>query len=253
MRSLFIRPQRSDFIFTAFDLLLLIVKIWRLWKAVIRTSTRKYLWPTYTKASQKVRTRIECTILHVSIRPKYTYVSRTWISKEQFVCASRWKRKAAWFGVCEIAYLHARDRRACMCLYGAATRRGSSETPYRHANFLRRTQAWPPMMMTRTVVVVVVVMVNANDGGGGSRDHYRTAFATHSAVSVLPVNGTHVVFSRVSRRDSQISRWRSINSFTGDQSVRVRIRNRFVFSATIRLIDVIGVRCTIFGTIIIKT
>jgi len=90
------------------------------------------------------------------------------------------------------AYLHARDRRAFMRLYGAATR-GSSETPYRHANFLRRTQAWPPMMMTRTVVVVV----NANDGGGGGRDHYRTAFATHSAVSVLPVNGTRVVFSLV--------------------------------------------------------
>lgn len=30
-------------------------------------------------------------------------------------------------------------------------------------------------------------------GGGG--DHYRTAFATHSAVSVLLVNGTLVVFS----------------------------------------------------------
>jgi len=113
------------------------------------------------------------------------------------MCESRWKRKAARFGVCEIAYLHARDHRACMCLYGAVTRRGSSETPYRHVNFLRRTQAWPPMMMTRTVVVVVV---NANDGGsGGGRDHYRTAFATHSAVSVLPVNGTHVCFSRVSR------------------------------------------------------
>lgn len=39
-------------------------------------------------------------------------------------------------------------------------------------------------------------MVNANDGGGGGgRDHYRMAFATHSAVSVLPVNGTRVVFS----------------------------------------------------------
>lgn len=47
------------------------------------------------------------------------------------------------------------------------------------------------MMMTRTVVVV-----NANDCGGGG-DHYRTAFATHSAVSVLPVNGTRVVFSLV--------------------------------------------------------
>ena len=55
-----------------------------------------------------------------------------------------------------------------------------------------------------------MVVVNANDGGGGGggggRDRYRTAFATHSAVSVLPVNGTHVVFSRVNRRDSQISR-----------------------------------------------
>lgn len=39
------------------------------------------------------------------------------------------------------------------------------------------------------------MVVNANDGGGGGRDHYRTAFATHSAVSVLPVNGTRVVFS----------------------------------------------------------
>lgn len=37
------------------------------------------------------------------------------------------------------------------------------------------------------------MVVNANDGGGSS-DHYRTAFATHSAVSVLPVNGT-LVFS----------------------------------------------------------
>lgn len=40
------------------------------------------------------------------------------------------------------------------------------------------------------------VTVNANDGGGGGGgDHYRMAFATHSAVSVLPVNGTRVVFS----------------------------------------------------------
>lgn len=41
----------------------------------------------------------------------------------------------------------------------------------------------------------MVVVVNANDAGGGGGDHYRTAFATNSAVSVLPVNGTRVVFS----------------------------------------------------------
>lgn len=40
-----------------------------------------------------------------------------------------------------------------------------------------------------------MVVVNANDAGGGDGDHYRAAFATHSAVSVLPVNGTRVVFS----------------------------------------------------------
>jgi len=40
------------------------------------------------------------------------------------------------------------------------------------------------------------VVVVANDGGGsGGRDHYRMAFATHSAVSVLTVNGTRVVFT----------------------------------------------------------
>lgn len=44
------------------------------------------------------------------------------------------------------------------CVY---MERQRSETPYRHANFLRRTLAWPPMMMTRTETMVVVV--NAND------------------------------------------------------------------------------------------
>lgn len=86
---------------------------------------------------------------------------------------------------------HVIDMRACVYM---EPRRGEAvpKLPYRHANFLRRTQAWPPTMMTR-----IVVVVNANDGGGGGRDHYRTAFATHSAVSVLPVNGTRVVFSLV--------------------------------------------------------
>lgn len=64
------------------------------------------------------------------------------------------------------------------------------------ASFLRRMQARPLMMMTRTATATAtVVVVNANDGGGGGRDRYRMAFATHSAVSVLPVNGTRVVFS----------------------------------------------------------
>lgn len=70
-------------------------------------------------------------------------------------------------------------------------RREEAAPKLRIADFLRRMQAWPPMMMTRTVVVVV----NANDGGGSGRDRYRMAFATHSAVSVLPVNGTRVVSS----------------------------------------------------------
>jgi len=63
-------------------------------------------------------------------------------------------------------------------------------------------QVWPPMMMTRMESPVVVAMlamvvaaVNANDSGGGGNDRYRAAFATHSAVSVLSVNGTRVVFS----------------------------------------------------------
>jgi hypothetical protein len=67
-------------------------------------------------------------------------------------------------------------------------------------------QLWPPMMMTRmepplvvAMLAMVVAAFNANDSGGGDggggSDRYRTAFATHSAVSVLPVNGTRVVFS----------------------------------------------------------
>lgn len=75
--------------------------------------------------------------------------------------------ETARFEICEYsrrAYLHARDRRAHACVYmEPREERQRSETPYRHADFLRRMLAWPPMMMTRTETVVVVV--NANDDG----------------------------------------------------------------------------------------
>lgn len=101
------------------------------------------------------------------------------------------------------------------------------------------------MMMTRTGSLVLVVVVDANDGndggggagargggGAGAADHYRTAFATHSAVSVPPVNGTRVIFSlsfRISHeRSSSKYRWLA----AGDpQSAARRRGSSCVFSA----------------------
>lgn len=57
------------------------------------------------------------------------------------------------------------------------------------------------------------MVVNANDGGGGS-DHYRTAFATHSAVSVLPVNGT-LVFSLPLNQPSKLPKKYRYSFFSG--------------------------------------
>lgn len=39
---------------------------------------------------------------------------------------------------------------------------------------------------------MVVVDADRDDGGGSGGDQHRAAFATYSAVSVLPVNGTRV-------------------------------------------------------------
>jgi len=76
------------------------------------------------------------------------------------------------------------------------------------------TRMEPPVVVA--MLAMVVAAVNANDsgsGGGGGSDRYRTAFATHSAVSVLPVNGTRVVFSLPFA--SRAARRRNIGSLLG--------------------------------------
>lgn len=122
--------------------------------------------------------------------------SRTWISKERSVCASGWKRNWVIRGL--------RNRGVHICTHVIAVRACVYMEP-------RQGEAAPKLHIAMPTSCVGRRLgrrwwwrgqwwwwwwwlVNANDGGGG-RDHYRTAFATHSAVSVLPVNGTRVVLS----------------------------------------------------------
>jgi len=143
------------------------------------------------------------------------------------------RNEAARFEICKIAtHISARTWLCSVCVYMEPREEaGSSETPYRHANFLRRTQAWPPMIVTRTTEPAVVV-VNANDAGSGGGDHYRTAFATHSAVSVLSVNGTRVVFSSPLRLKCIAAKVSSAVRETGRREYSLGIVR--VFSASIQ-------------------
>lgn len=112
---------------------------------------KKY-WPTY-----------ENTHINIITCPKDTHTHMRlciWISKERFMCAS-WRRWSwAIQGLRNRICTHVIVVHACVYMEPREERQ-RSETPYRHANFLRRTLAWPPMMMTRTEMMVVVV--NAND------------------------------------------------------------------------------------------
>jgi len=79
------------------------------------------------------------------------------------------------------------------------------------------------------------VVVNTNDAGSGGGDHYRTAFATHSAVSVLPVNGTRVVFSlplRLKCITAEVSSYSKRNRSAKESALGIAR----VFSASIHLI-----------------